>query len=611
MPNIDNSVQSGLNVKTRIFFVLFILILAVGRTWGLLDDFLAGRFLLFSLLGIWALFFVIKIKEYNFTYIDLAFILYYIISAVSLSWSVLPSAGFYTVQAIGLAYLFYVLFRLLSPLIPADFFQKIISLGSLLVMGVVLVQLVQVGIKSGISNNNIYEITGWAGHKNLTASILFLLFGFTVYYSVLGKRTIWIWMILLLQLAFILVLQSRAVILAWCLFLMGVLWYILIDKKIIWASIRYKLLYSLAGAVILAFILFFSFGGTTTDIKKLSPTTYLESASGAERRFVWYKTRQLIKENWIKGYGAGNWKLVFPSKSIEGSYRLQTQNVIFTRAHNDFLEIWTETGIIGLICYLSLFLIALWNLIYKFKSGNAQNKSSALVLLFLLLGYLVIAFFDFPRERMEHTLLLSLLFALSINYRDESTRLKFSIPLKGRGYPIFIYSLFFVLMVNCMYSYYVIKGENHTRKAMEAKVSGQWQTVGQESKKAYSPFYQINPIASSVKWLEGNAAYNQGKYVEAEKLLALASQHTPYHFVCLNDYASTIVQLRKYPEAIEIYKKVLFINPRFEDAKFNISYAYAQVRNFDKALEWLEKTTTLPDKKQAFIKAIEELKAKN
>lgn len=162
-----------------------------------------------------------------------------------------------------------------------------------------------------------------------------------------------------------------------------------------------------------------------------------------------------------------------------------------------------------------------------------------------------------------------------------------------------------------MYSYYVIKGENHTRKAMEAKVSGQWQTVGQESKKAYSPFYQINPIASSVKWLEGNAASNQGKYVEAEKLLALASQHTPYHFVCLNDYASTIVQLRKYPEAIEIYKKVLFINPRFEDAKFNISYAYAQVRNFDKALEWLEKTTTLPDKKQAFIKAIEELKAKN
>ena len=67
MPNIDNSVQSGFNMKARIFFIFFILILAVGRTWGLLDEFLAGRFLLFSMLGLWALIFVIKLKEYNFT----------------------------------------------------------------------------------------------------------------------------------------------------------------------------------------------------------------------------------------------------------------------------------------------------------------------------------------------------------------------------------------------------------------------------------------------------------------------------------------------------------------------------------------------------------------
>ncbi|MBL0113432.1 MAG: O-antigen ligase family protein [Saprospiraceae bacterium] len=53
-------------------------------------------------------------------------------------------------------------------------------------------------------------------------------------------------------------------------------------------------------------------------------------------------------DKWITGYGAGGWKLVFPSKSIEGSYRLQSQNIMFTRAHNDFLEIWAELGITGI-----------------------------------------------------------------------------------------------------------------------------------------------------------------------------------------------------------------------------------------------------------------------
>jgi len=56
---------------------------------------------------------------------------------------------------------------------------------------------------------------------------------------------------------------------------------------------------------------------------------------------------------------------------------------------------------------------------------------------------------------------------------------------------------------------------------------------------------------------------------------------------------------------------VLFINPRFEEAMFNISYSYSQINNFNKALEWVGKTKTLPAKKQAFIKAIEERKAKN
>lgn len=612
MPNIDNSPQSNFLYKPNLFFGFFVLIIAVGRTWGLLDEYLIGRFFLFSVLGLWALIYLVKDKDYKIGLLDIAFLVYYSITAVSLTWSLLPSAGYFSLQSIGLAYVFYVLFRIILSKIHPDFLHKIMALCSVLVMAVVISQFFMVGLKTGINNNNIYEITGWAGHKNLTASLLFLLFGLNSYYFISGNRTKWISWVMVMQLSVILILQSRAVMLALVLFLGLLAGYIFFTKNPAWIWIKNKMIFLVSGAMLFALILFFSLGGTKSDLIKLSPATYLKSSSGSERMFVWYKTAQLINDHWIRGYGAGNWKLVFPSKGIEGAYRLQTQNVIFTRAHNDYLEIWAETGIIGLISYLSLFILSFFYIIQKFRFEKSQNKVETLVPMFLLMGYMVIAFFDFPKERMEHTLLLSLLFALAVNPTPGPARLfGFSFPIRGNYYLFYFWVLVFILIVNCVYSYYIINGEYHTRKAMEAKVSGQWQKVEQESKKAYSSFYQINPIATSVKWFEGNAVYNQGKYIEAEKLLSLASQHTPYHFFCLNDYASTLVQLRKYQEAIEIYKKVLFINPRFEDAMFNISFAYAQVKNFDKALEWVGKTKTLPEKRQAFMKSIEELRSKN
>lgn len=611
MPNINNSAQSDFNPKVSIFFGLFILILAVGRTWGLMDEFLVGRFLFFSILGLWALFFIVKQKEYNIQILDVAFIFYYTLTSVSLTWSVLPSAGFFPLQSIGLAYIFYVLFRLIMVKLKLPWIQKMILLGSVLVIGVVIIQLIEIGLTSGISNNNIYEITGWTGHKNLTASILYLLFGLTVYYYFLGKRSIGVGLIMLLQLAVIFILQSRAVVLALFVFLSCIITYSFITKNSVWPSIKFKLIYLLTGAILLGVILFFIFGGTLADIKKLSPDTYMKSASGTERRFVWYKTRQLIKENWIKGYGAGNWKLVFPSKSIEGSYRLQTQNVIFTRAHNDYLEIWAETGIVGLISYLSLFIISFWYIIQKFRSDNKEKRLSTLIPFFLLIGYMIIAFFDFPKERIEHNLMLSLLFALASPAAEEVKKLNFNISFKGNYFRIGYWLLACTLALNCIYSYYLINGEHHIRKAMEAQVINQWQKVEEESKKAYSPFYQINPIATSVKWLEGLALYHQGRFADAEIAFILASRHTPFHFNSLNDYASCLVQLKKYTEAIEIYKKVLFINPRFEDAMFNISFAYSQLKEYDKALEWVQKTKTLPLKKENFIREIEQLRAKD
>lgn len=601
----------ALSGKAKFFLIGTGVVIAMGRSWGLLDEYLALRFTLLSGLALWACLFLLPIKKWiTLVPVDYFFLAYLLISYFSLAWAILPSAGYLTVQTTLLAYVYYLAFRLLANEAGELSFTKGVAMLSILTLGIFFIQLFGAGLKDGLPGDAIYQIIGFSGHKNLLASFLFLLFGLT-WYSKVGKPSrSWINALLTVQLIAIFLLRSRAVYLASFLFfaVQGLHWLIARKNNPI-GRIRKAGLYWVIGSV-LAIGLFFALGGTREDFRNLNPAGYFKSNTGSERLFVWYKTGQLIKDRWVRGYGAGNWKIVFPSKSVEGSYRLQDQHIQFTRAHNDLLEIWAELGLLGLLAYLGIFVSAWIALLYSYPRSDPGQKTRIVVLTGLLAGYMVIAFLDFPKERMEHQVLLAFVLALCMSHAMPFFQsFKVSWSMSTRTSSGLMNSLAVLLGCSLMIAFFQIKGEYHNRKALDAQVTKQWQKVEQESKKAYSSFYQINPIATPVKGLEGLALYLQGKFTEAEHSFATAYRHTPFHFISMNDYASCLVQLKKYNEAIEIYKKVLFINPRFEDAMFNISYAYSQVNEFDKALDWVRKTKTLPLKKENFIEEIERLRA--
>ena len=79
---------------------------------------------------------------------------------------------------------------------------------------------------------------------------------------------------------------------------------------------------------------------------------------------LWNRTINTILESPILGTGLGTWRVEnlkhVPSKAslnIEGanqSLYTETGNIFYERPHNDFLWVWSEIGIIGLLVYLSL-----------------------------------------------------------------------------------------------------------------------------------------------------------------------------------------------------------------------------------------------------------------
>jgi len=63
-------------------------------------------------------------------------------------------------------------------------------------------------------------------------------------------------------------------------------------------------------------------------------------------------------------------------------------------AHNDYLKIFIENGIVGLISYISLILGTLFYLFKIFKKSIAQEKTLALSILIISISLFIISFFD-------------------------------------------------------------------------------------------------------------------------------------------------------------------------------------------------------------------------
>ncbi|MBK8502384.1 MAG: O-antigen ligase family protein [Saprospiraceae bacterium] len=597
------------SLKIKGWFIIAILATYLVRTPGVMDEYLVGRFLWLTLVSLFGILFILKkSRPIPFNVLDFALIGFYLISLFSLLWAGVPSAGLTTVQTVLILIALFYCFRLLLPETSECFLGRIFALLTVILLGFTLFQIVKLGLTDGIGGQAIYEVTGLSAHKNILAAHLLLLFGMNLWFLSSGKSRNWMYFLLTLQVIAIFLLRSRTTLLALTLFIGIIGMYYLTRDLRKWKIMFSRFLAMSLAVLIVTTLIFTRLGGSSQEINRFNPANFMKDASMVERLFVWYKTKYLIEDQWLWGYGAGNWKIIFPSKSISGGYRLQSKDLMFTRVHNDFLEVWAEQGIFGFIFFTSVFLIGTAVLLFQLRQSK-KSDIRPVILFGLLLSYMIISFFDFPKERLELQVMLAFILALVVRscpglFRQQ----RLSWRPSNSAFRVLLVSAGILLLFNLPIGYFQIKGESHTLKAMKAQISAQWPVVESESLKAYSPFYQITPMAIAIKWYEGLALYHQGNYPKARSAFEIAIQHTPYFIRLLNDFASCLVQLKDFEGARDLYLQVMFINPKFEDGMFNLAYVYSQLSDFEKAYEWVNKTQSDPDRKKEFIQEIDKLR---
>lgn len=568
-----------------------------------LDRYLAPRFIWVSAVMAGAVFFLWREwrerADWRLHGFDFLLLTWYGMNLLSVGWAFSWSEAIFYAQKVLILFGVYWLVRQALQYDENLTRRTLADITGALTLVVSVLLVIQVGLavsEYGLDNQRLYDYaSGVFGNKGLATDFLFFLLVFNVLFRKEFRWKNQFWISAGVLPALILVLQTRTVYLA---VVLGMALYLplyavlepgfrpVLFKKILPAG-------ALALGVLLALLGWKGRGGTLAE--RLNPATYLESASANERRFVWHKTVQLNKDHYWWGVGNGSWKIWLPSKSIEGGFRLQEKNIVFTRAHNDYLEIRAEMGIIGALLFISLFAAAfIAAAVAAWRGADPRQRHDLLVLSAGLAGYCVIQFFDFPRERIELQVILGLLFA----YLAWSSRQVWAgLP----GIPAERFSLFFLSLLLAGFMYNVllgrqrIKGEIHTVAVLEAQAQANYPAMLREASAARNVFFEYNDVTIPLQWYEGIALYQMNKIDEAVAAFGAAYRLNPWAFQVINNYASALVRANRHRDAIPLFEKALAINPRYDEGKFNLAFAWFALGEQAKAKDWINRVDTIPN----------------
>ena len=132
------------------------------------------------------------------------------------------------------------------------------------------------------------------------------------------------------------------------------------------------------------------------------------------RSHFWAVTLDIIKAHPYVGTGLGAYGVIYTRYDTRnGLYRLE-------QAHNDYLQVLSDGGIIGAVLALSFVALLFWKAISRARSRDDFRRGLALAAMSGCFAVLVHSFFDFTLHTTSNALLFLVLAALAtLNGRVE------------------------------------------------------------------------------------------------------------------------------------------------------------------------------------------------
>jgi len=372
-----------------------------------------------------------KFKEFS-SYTTISFLLFLIWCLLSILWALNKSEGIRTVTEIFtfiVAFLNIIINIKELPKKPIDIIFSLLVVMQFVELFYLFIPYLD-DILKGIYRGGSMTYNGLTGNKNIAAFSI-LIKTPILYYFLFNKNTkiyfkIPLYFILLLSIISIFfVTETRAAELSFILLIIFLGFSILFKRYIEFEFLvkRIKKFIYLIILTTFPFLLGKMISSNTVDIGSNLSSLTSETTINSNERLKFYKyALEIISENFFTGKGIGSWEL----ESIEKDRLEMRSYVVPYHVHNDILEIFSETGIFGVVFFYSPFFLVYFSLFYLILKNSDKSEKSKVVIIFLCLSmYLADALINFPFARVIQNINLIFILCCGILVLESHLKLNY------------------------------------------------------------------------------------------------------------------------------------------------------------------------------------------
>ena len=371
---------------------------------------------------------------------------------------------------------------------------------------------------------------------------------------------------------------------------------------------KFKLNYKVLTALGLIFI-------TVFPSFVFSSTVGFTRGSVRSRMLIWKGALFMIKNNPVLGVGTGNFEIAYPFWSAGKEDVLRPLGERVGNAHNDYLEIAAENGIVGLLLFLFLIFTIFKITFLNMKRGSPEEKLITVFIFSSLVAILVNAFAAFPLKNPSVILYfyMNLVFLSVLYSRIYPVKPKEVKGFSTKGLP-FISGILIIVFVFLSFSalrssFCLRMAKVYMKKSVETKNPLYWaaaEKFGREStqfnpynveshfqlgkiylvgnypsyaKKEFNEALKLNPNSDTISNNLGIAYHRTGVFSDAEKFYLKSLRLNPDRPETHNNLGSLYLEKGEVDKAIFHFKKALKRKPNFPEAKYNLGQAYLEKKN--------------------------------
>jgi len=316
------------------------------------------------------------------------------------------------------------------------------------------------------------------------------------------------------------------------------------------------------------------------------------------RLMIWGITSQMIADHPITGVGAGNFTVRLHEYFGDDDLDFSNVHTNWVQPHNDFLWVFVEKGVLGILLFVGLFVSAFAAIRTILRAdGPVADRWLALVVLMGLVSYATLSCFDFPLERINHQVSFALLLAVVTVVKhgvapaagsvfvDGATRLARPSRL---GRLVVVPLIVVALGLGITYSLAAIQQEKDVILARRAWREGKSEEMLAAARRARTPWKTLDPLVSPVAFLEGMAQVRLGHVSEGIECLEQARIDNPNRMYIINNLGILYAGTGRFDEAIECFTLAANRYPHRIEPFNNLASCLLEIGQPVEAVELLE-----------------------